>query len=240
MAEYCRPMICCHYIIDWDRLFPMDGFDYERAYQETEAYFGLKPDRWLVANLERLDPDLPVLDVGCGQGRCALWLAGQGFDVHAIDPSATALNQLMARAAQVGLAVETAVAGYEDFRPQPGTYGTVLLFGLVQILTWEQIGDLGKALQCWTRPGARVLLTAFGTREPACEQDRAESEGIGPDSFRRPDGQVRTYLAPGAAERLFPGFEPLTVESGFGPWHRHGDAPQERHFMVEAIYERAE
>ncbi len=45
-----------------------------------------------------------ALDLGCGHGGDAFWLAGRGWDVTAVDVSATVLDQVAQRAAEAGLA----------------------------------------------------------------------------------------------------------------------------------------
>lgn len=48
-----------------------------------------------------------ALDVGCGEGGDALWLAGQGWDVVGIDVSQVALDRAAARARDTGLDART-------------------------------------------------------------------------------------------------------------------------------------
>lgn len=57
------------------------------------------PSRFVVQQLHRL-PKGRVLDVACGSGRHALYLAGHGFDVEAIDRDAESLASLAATAKQ--------------------------------------------------------------------------------------------------------------------------------------------
>jgi tellurite methyltransferase len=68
------------------------------------------------ALLARLIPELPrgsALDVACGAGRNALFLAGAGFEVDAVDISAAALERLRGDAADAELSVRAIEADLE-------------------------------------------------------------------------------------------------------------------------------
>lgn len=57
-----------------------------------------RPASWLVENAELIPRRGPVLDVACGRGRHALWLAARGFDVHALDREPALLEALREQA----------------------------------------------------------------------------------------------------------------------------------------------
>jgi len=61
-----------------------------------------------------------ALDVGCGSGTDAVWLAGRGFTVTGVDFSETAIGQARARAEQAGVSVTFAVGSFPD---QPNAFG---------------------------------------------------------------------------------------------------------------------
>ena len=62
---------------------------------------------------------------------------------------------------------------------------------------------------------------------------------IGPDSYRRQDGELRTFLAPGRVTRLLgPDWEVLEHDEAPGPDHRHGDGPVHHHHVVAAVLRR--
>ena len=63
-------------------------------YRSAACAWGRDPDRIVPVFAEMLSPGRQqVLDVGCGEGRNALWLAGAGITVHAVDIDAEALGR---------------------------------------------------------------------------------------------------------------------------------------------------
>ena len=75
------------------------------------------PDSVLVEAVTGLTPGR-ALDLACGTGRNALWLAQQGWSVTAVDGSAAAIETLRANAARLSVAVDTRIADLEN-----GEYG---------------------------------------------------------------------------------------------------------------------
>ncbi|WP_320668744.1 class I SAM-dependent methyltransferase [Patulibacter defluvii] len=63
---------------------------WEQFYREDRGRWSGRPNRSLVDEVEGLTPGT-ALDLGCGSGADALWLAERGWTVTAVDISATAL-----------------------------------------------------------------------------------------------------------------------------------------------------
>ncbi len=88
-----------------------------------EEHYSARPQVWsgrVNARLAAIAPRLggtTALDLGCGEGADAIWLAEQGWRVVAVDVSGTALARARAAAASRG------VAGRIDFRQQDLTRG---------------------------------------------------------------------------------------------------------------------
>ena len=106
-----------------------DGIDWEQMYRDKFAPWDVKrPDSHL-ADIVKNTPVKPcrVLELGCGTGTNAIWLARQGFTVTAIDLSATALDQ--ARKKDGADACTFVLADFFD-DPLPGTdFGFVFDLG---------------------------------------------------------------------------------------------------------------
>ena len=67
--------------------------NYDEVYTFNPEYFG-NPFPKVIEYFERQKDRGKVLDVGCGQGRNAIPMAKMGYQVHAIDISPIAVNQL--------------------------------------------------------------------------------------------------------------------------------------------------
>lgn len=79
----------------------MDQAFWEELYGSAETVWSGLPNPQLVAEAEGLTPGR-ALDVGCGEGGDALWLAGRGWQVTAVDISTTALQRGGMHAAAAG------------------------------------------------------------------------------------------------------------------------------------------
>lgn len=75
---------------------------WEAFYREGRGRWSGKPNASLVAEAAGLPPGR-ALDLGCGHGTDAIWLARQGWTVTAVDVSATALETAVRNAAEAGL-----------------------------------------------------------------------------------------------------------------------------------------
>jgi SAM-dependent methyltransferase len=93
----------------------------------TRGYeWGIEPNQFVEAHLAGLSPRR-VLDLGSGQGRNAVWLAGQGHTVTAVDLSAVAAEQGRLLAEQAGVNVDFVTADATTWLPSAGTFDLVVL-----------------------------------------------------------------------------------------------------------------
>jgi SAM-dependent methyltransferase len=75
------------------------------------------PAEWLERHAALLPARGRALDVACGRGRNALWLAARGLMVDALDRDAGAIAALQAAASADGLVVNARVADLESGSP---------------------------------------------------------------------------------------------------------------------------
>ena len=103
--------------------------DWNRRYAGAESLWSAKPNRFLVAEVARLEPGR-ALDLACGEGQNAVWLAGLGWEVTAVDYAEVAIAKAIERAAREGVAVDFHADDLLRYRPEARAFDLVLILYL--------------------------------------------------------------------------------------------------------------
>ncbi len=77
----------------------MDAKQWDERYADSELVWGLEPNRFVRAQCERF-PVGRAVDLACGEGRNALWLARMGWRALGLDYSAVAIERAKALTAR--------------------------------------------------------------------------------------------------------------------------------------------
>ncbi len=144
------------------------GFDalaatYDAEFTETPLGRRLRARVW--ACLERhFRPGQHILELGCGTGEDAVWLARRGITVTATDASAAMLavaERKAARAAVAGRVVtrQLALEALAEADFERVFDGVLSNFGALNCVAPEV---LARALGRWVRPGGRAVLVVMG------------------------------------------------------------------------------
>lgn len=138
----------------------MDAASWDQRYRERELVWSAGPNVFVAEELAD-HPRGRVLDLAAGEGRNALWLAEQGFDVEAVEFSAVAIEKARELAAhrQVEVAFTQADLTSElDLAP-----ADVVLLAYLQLprAAERQVVRRAAAL---VAPGGTFLLIAHARR----------------------------------------------------------------------------
>ncbi|MEZ4812763.1 MAG: class I SAM-dependent methyltransferase [Caldisericia bacterium] len=101
-----------------------------------------------------------VLVWGVGDGRNVIFLAGQGYNVTAIDPSAEAIEKLEAWAKESGLKINTRVESV-DSSNLGGPYDIVISVGLINLIPSCDREKTFQKIQSITNTNGLNAISAF-------------------------------------------------------------------------------
>ena len=102
-----------------------------------------------------------VLDIGCGLGDNAIYLAKNGHNVTGLDISPTALITAGRRAKDAGVTVKFAVTDSTKLEGYTEAFDTVVDSGMFHCLDDDGKRRYAAAAHRATRPGATLLLSCF-------------------------------------------------------------------------------
>ena len=125
-----------------------------------------------------------AMDLGCGQGRNALFLAQQGFDVTAVDQNELALEILQSIVEQEDL--EMTVGLYDiNSAALTQTYDLIVSTVVLMFLQADRIPAIIQNMQDQTNPGGyNLIVCAMDTEDYPCQV---------PFSFTFKEGELADY-----------------------------------------------
>ncbi len=159
----------------------MDATEWDQRYADTPLVWSAGPNQFLVGEVADL-PRGRALDLACGEGRNALWLAEQGWQVTGTDFSPVAIDKARQRADQRDLDVAFEVADATDGAPD-GRYDLVIVFYLQ--LPAEQRRAAHRNAAAALAPGGTLLIVGHdrdnlerGTGGPSSPEVLLDVDGV--------------------------------------------------------------
>ena len=133
---------------------------WESVYQTPAGSAFGEPSAEILAIAKVLPLNAAVLDLGCGEGRNALFLAECGFDVTAVDISRNGINKLCSLASQRGLKVRSFVADMRTYELDR-QFDLIISHGCLHLIerpAWEQ---LLQRIKAQTTPNGYNVVAVF-------------------------------------------------------------------------------
>ncbi|HTK16322.1 MAG TPA: class I SAM-dependent methyltransferase [Acidimicrobiia bacterium] len=107
----------------------MDCNAWDERYAGDDLVWSAVPNRFLVAEVETLPPGR-ALDLACGEGRNAVWLAERGWDVTGVDFSKVGLGKARRLAEARGVSAQWEVADVTEYAAEPESFDLVIVMYL--------------------------------------------------------------------------------------------------------------
>ena len=134
--------------------------DWNARYAAKELVWTAEPNRLFASEVEALEPGR-ALDLACGEGRNAVWLADKGWRVTAVDFSDVALAKAERLAASRGVEIEWVLADVLDYEPERRAFDLVALLYL-QLPHDELVQAIRSAADA-VAPGGPLLVIGHDT-----------------------------------------------------------------------------
>jgi SAM-dependent methyltransferase len=113
------------------------------------------PNQFLVSETRGLESG-KALDLGCGEGRNAVWLSEQGWDVTAVDFSDIGVAKGRQMASKRGVHVDWIVSDLNDYQPLARAFDLVIDFYIH--LPPDQRRSLSTKAASAVAPGGTLLI----------------------------------------------------------------------------------
>jgi len=136
--------------------------NYEKWYEGDDYYWGIKPGDFLdeLITLSPPSSKKKVLDIGCGEGKDAVYMAQKGYEVSAFDLTENGIRKTLALAGNRGVKINAYVDDINTFNINE-QYDIIYSTGTVQYLFDENKEKFFKMLEKITRPDGIVFINVF-------------------------------------------------------------------------------
>lgn len=140
---------------------------FQTAYLEGTPPWDIgRPQAEFVRLAEAGRIDGRVIDIGCGTGENALFIASRGLDVVGVDAAPEAIRQATEKAAARGIAVRFEVADVLDLNQYNAAFDTAIDSGVFHVFDDPSRPLYARSVGRALRPGARLFLMCFSEHEP--------------------------------------------------------------------------
>jgi cyclopropane fatty-acyl-phospholipid synthase-like methyltransferase len=139
---------------------------FDNAYEGTPTWDIGRPQPAVIRMSEAGDLEGTILDVGCGTGEDAMFLAERGHAVVGVDLAGAAIARAQATAAERGSAAAFVIHDALDLESLGQAFDTVLDVGCFHTLQPGDRRRYATSLRSALRPGGRARLLCWSDRNP--------------------------------------------------------------------------
>ncbi len=139
---------------------------FNSAYEGIPPWDIGRPQKEFIRLAEEREISGRVLDVGCGTGENALYLAHLGFEVWGIDAAPSAIEKAKEKAKKRGITVDFLVADALKFQLLQNKFDTIIDCGLFHVFSDEERPIFAASLSSALHPDGKYFMLCFSEHEP--------------------------------------------------------------------------
>lgn len=136
---------------------------WDDRYGKAEFAYGTEPNDWVREHAARIRPGGRVLCLAAGEGRNAVFLAGGGYPVTAVDQSRVGMEKAARLALNSGVELDTVVADLGDY--DLGREAWAAITSIHAHMPVAVRGDLHRRVVEALIPGGIFILEAYTERQ---------------------------------------------------------------------------
>lgn len=164
------------------------------VYQDVVTRWGLEPD-WALMKYHQLIPQGPVLDLGMGNARNALFFAKLGRDVDCVDVSKTWVKKCQDRARAENLRMTAYRADLRSFDIPKRHYSLIIASKVLQFFLKSDIEALVKKMYYGLARRGLVYLRVFSLNEfEIYVKHKRETKLVEPNTYYVPQYQLHYHF----------------------------------------------
>lgn len=171
----------------------------------TKKFDDSQPSRHITENFSNVKPGC-ALDLGCGKGKNAIWLAKEGWKVDAVDPSQEWLGIAKERSAEANVNIQSFIQSDIQSFVSDKQYDLVVCAMVLHFLSIDQIADAIEKMKEWIKPGGQIYISVMTDENPA---------GHRPTLFK--EGQLKDYFNGWDANNFHITTDPLLMPGNSEP-----------------------
>ena len=194
---------------------PHSAERWDERYSGEPVWSG-RPNEALVVEAEGLTPGR-ALDVGCGEGADAVWLARRGWRVTALDISPKAVERTEVKAAEAGVHVVGIAAGLLEAALPDASFD--LISAMYPALLRTATCDAERRLLDLVAPGGTLLVVHHAD----VDRDHPLAHGCDPDEYVSPDDVRAIAVGRGDWDVVVSERRERSVSQGAGAHHHKDD-----------------
>jgi tellurite methyltransferase len=135
---------------------------YDEKYNQESYYWGINPSPlcFEVLKLMPAGKHIKLLDIGCGEGRNAVFFARNGYDVSAFDSSAKGVEKTQKLAEKASVKVKVFQEDINNFRLNE-KFDVIFAVGVLHYIPQDLRSDIFKNYKNFTNAGGLNAFSVF-------------------------------------------------------------------------------